>query len=369
MRQGLSTFRMSVLMASLIALVATLLCVPTAFADNVYASIRGVVTDPSGAAVPNAAVTATNTDTGIVTRTTTSADGIYVFPQLAIGTYKVTASVQGFKGFQTSPFVLTVNQVYNLPIKFDLGVASETVEVRADTAQVETTNIQLQTLVDEKKIVDLPLINRNWTALEQLTPGVVAASDRFGTYSANGSQSNQSSYLINGIDSNDLPLNTTAFIPSPDALQEFNIITNTINPEYGRNSGAVVNAVVKSGTNQFHGDAFEFYRDTFLNTRNWLTGTVPVFHQNVFGGVIGGPIWKDHTFAFFSFQGRKNRQPQPGADRMHSGAECDVLDVKARGFGSSHAASSVLSAKRSATRSAVVLSQIWQLQRERLRFH
>ena len=314
MRQGLNTFGMFVLIAGLLVLVTTMLCVPPAFADNVYASIRGVVTDPSGAAVPNAAVTATNTDTGIVTRTTTSADGIYVFPQLAIGTYKVTATAQGFKSFQTSQFVLTVNQVYNLPIKFDLGVTSETVEVRADTAQVETTNIQLQTLVDEKKIVDLPLINRNWTALEQLTPGVVAASDRFGSYSANGSQSNQSSYLINGVDSNDLPLNTTAFIPSPDALQEFNIITNTINPEYGRNSGAVVNAVVKSGTNQFHGDAFEFYRDTFLNTRNWLTGTVPVFHQNVFGGVIGGPIWKGHTFAFFSFQGRKNRQPQPGAN-------------------------------------------------------
>src|ERR1700676_2799585 len=314
MRQHLSCFRMFVLIAGLAALVATLLCVPPVFADNVYASIRGVVTDPSGAAVPNATVTAINTDTGIVTRTTSSTDGIYVFPQLAIGTYKVTATAQGFKTFQTSQFVLTVNQIYNLPIKFDLGATSEVVEVRADTAQVETTNIQLQTLVDEKKIVDLPLINRNWTALEQLTPGVVAASDRFGSYSANGSQSNQSSYLINGVDSNDLPLNTTAFIPSPDALQEFNIITNTINPEYGRNSGAVVNAVVKSGTNQFHGDAFEFYRDTFLNTRNWLTGTVPVFHQNVFGGVIGGPIWKDHTFAFFSFQGRKNRQPQPGAN-------------------------------------------------------
>src|ERR1700724_4209375 len=170
----------------LVALLLVALFAPLAAkADNVYASIRGVVTDPSGAAVPNATVTSTNTDTGIVTRTTTSADGIFVFPQLAIGTYKVTATAQGFKSFQTSQFVLTVNQVYNLPIKFDLGVRSETVEVRADTAQVETTNIQLQTLVDEKKIVDLPLINRNWTALEQLPPGVVAESDRFGGYCAN----------------------------------------------------------------------------------------------------------------------------------------------------------------------------------------
>ena len=313
MKQRLNNFRFLALIAALVALVATLLCVPPAFADNVYASIRGVVTDPSGASVANATVTAVNTDTGIVTKVTSSADGAYVFPQLGIGTYKVTASAQGFKTFQTSQFVLTVNQVYNLPIKFDLGATSEVVEVRADTAQVETTNIQLQTLVDEKKIVDLPLINRNWTALEQLTPGVVAQSDRFGSYSANGSQSNQSSYLINGIDSNDLPLNTVLIIPSVDALEEFNIITNTINPEYGRNSGAVVNAVIKSGTNQFHGDVFEFYRDTFLNTANWLTHTAPQFHQNDFGGTIGGPIWKNHTFAFFSFQGIKNRAPQAGA--------------------------------------------------------
>jgi len=292
----------------------SLLLIPNfAFGDNVYASIRGVITDPQGAAVGNTTVTATNTETGIVTKVTSSSDGNYVFPQLAIGTYRVSAAGSGFKTFQTSSFVLTVNQTYNLPIKFELGSTSDTVEVRADTAQVETTSIQLQTLVDEKKIVDLPLINRNWTSLEQLTPGVVAASDRFGSYSANGSQSNQSSYLINGIDSNDLPLNVVVIVPSVDALQEFNIITNTINPEYGRNSGAVVNAVLKSGTNQIHGDAFEFYRDTFLNTANWLTHKAPQFHQNDFGGTIGGPIWKDHTFAFFSFQGIKNRQPQAGA--------------------------------------------------------
>lgn len=304
------------IVALVIGVIALLVPVQPALADNVYASIRGVVTDPSGAAVPNVTIVATNTDTGILTRTTSGGDGIFVFPQLQIGNYKVTAAGQGFKTFQTSSFLLTVNEIYNLPIRFELGAASETVEVNAASVQVDTTNIQLQTLVDEKKIVDLPLINRNWTALEQLTPGVVAASDRFGSYSANGSQSNQSSYLINGVDSNDLPLNTAVIIPSVDALQEFNIITNTINPEYGRNSGAVVNAVLKSGTNQFHGGAFDFYRDTFLNTANWLTHKTPEFHQNIFGGTIGGPVWKNHTFAFFSFQGIKNRQPQSGANSL-----------------------------------------------------
>jgi Carboxypeptidase regulatory-like domain len=290
-----------------------LLTAQFALGDNVYGGIRGVVTDPAGAAVPNITITATNTETGIATTTLSQSDGNFQFVQLPIGAYRVTAQAPNFKTFQANNIPLSVNQIYYLPIALELGATTETIEVNADSVQVETTNTQLQTLVDHKKIVELPLINRNWTALEQITPGVVAASDRFGTYSANGSQSNQSSYLINGVDSNDLPLNTAVIIPSVDALQEFNIITNTINPEYGRNSGAIVNAVIKSGTNQFHGGAFEFYRDTFLNTQNWLTEKVPEFHQNSFGATIGGPIWKDHTFFFFSFQGIRNRQPQSGA--------------------------------------------------------
>ncbi len=312
---GLKKLQYVALVALLLTVALGVFTVP-ASADNVYASIRGNAADPTGAAVAGATVIVTNTDTGIKTTTTTGTDGIFVFPQLQIGNYQVTATGSGFKAFKTSTFLLTVNEVYNLTVKFELGSASETIEVNAASVQVEQTNIQLETLVDQKKIVDLPLINRNWTALEQLTPGVVSQSDRFGTYSANGSQSNQSSYLINGMDSNDLPLNSPVIIPSVDALQEFNIITNTINPEYGRNSGAIVNAVIKSGSNQFHGDVFEFYRDTFLNTSNWLTGTVPIFHQNQFGGTFGGPIWKDHTFAFFSFQGIKYRSPQAGANQV-----------------------------------------------------
>ena len=297
----------------LIAILIVMAGTQFSFGDNVYAGIRGVVTDPSGAAVPNVTITATNVGTGIVQRTVSQSDGNYQFSQLPVGIYKVVVAAPSFKTFQANDISLTVNQVYNLAVKFEVGSTTETIEVQADVVQVETTNTQLQTLVDAKKIVDLPLINRNWTALEQMTPGVVAASDRFGTYSANGSQSNQSSYLINGVDSNDLPLNTAVIVPSVDALQEFNIITNTINPEFGRNSGAIVNALLKSGTNAFHGDGFEFYRDTFLNTANWLTGKVPQFHQNSFGGTIGGPVWKDHTFFFFSFQGIRNRQPQSGA--------------------------------------------------------
>jgi hypothetical protein len=135
----------------------------------------------------------------------------------------------------------------------------------------------------------------------------MSASDRFGTFSVNGSQTQQSSYTINGTDNNDIPLNTALILPSPDAIQEFNLITSTINPEYGRNSGGIVNALIKNGTNQYHGNAFDFYRDTFLNTHNYFQTLTPVFHQNVFGGTVGGPIRKDKTFFFLSYQGTRAR--------------------------------------------------------------
>jgi hypothetical protein len=145
-------------------------------------------------------------------------------------------------------------------------------------------------------------------------PGVVAASDRFGTnYATNGGRSQANSYLVNGTDANDLPLNSLQIIPNPDAIAEVNLITNTINPEYGRNGGAILNATTKSGTNQFHGDVFEFFRDTGLNTRNFFSSSTTVFHRNQFGGTIGGPFVKDKLFGFFSYQGTRARQPQPGA--------------------------------------------------------
>jgi hypothetical protein len=152
----------------------------------------------------------------------------------------------------------------------------------------------------------------------QLQTGVQGASDRFGnnggadTYAANGSSTQQNSFLINGTDTNDISLNTPSVIPSPDAIGEFDLVTSTLNPEYGRNSGAVINAAIKNGTNQFHGDAFEFYRDTFLDARAWFALAPNTFHQNEYGGTIGGPVVKDHSFFFFSYQGLHARRPEPG---------------------------------------------------------
>ena len=159
-------------------------------------------------------------------------------------------------------------------------------------------------------MVDLPLNGRNLVQLQATLPGEVAGSDRFGdqpNFATSGSRSQANDFRVNGTDANDITLNTPLIIPNPDAIAEVQVISNTINPEYGRNGGAILNATTKSGTNQFHGDGFEFYRDTSLNTRNFFLPDATVFHQNQFGGTIGGPIRKDKAFFFFSYQGTRNQ--------------------------------------------------------------
>ncbi len=284
-----------------------------AFGDNLYASIRGTVVDQSGALLPGAKLTVTNVATGLTYSTTSDKDGLFSFLQLPIGDYKVVVEKSGFKTFTEGRIHLDLDQVFILKAAMELGAVSETITVEANQVQVETSTPQRGDVVDANQIVNMPLINRNWVNLQQLESGVVAASDGRGEFATNGSQSQQNSFLIDGTDTNDLPLNTRSVIPSADAIQEFQMVTNTINPEYGRNSGAVINASIKSGTNGFHGSIFEFYRDPFLNSADYFTHKSAIFHQNEFGATVGGPVWKDHTFFFFSYQGIRNREPQPNA--------------------------------------------------------
>jgi len=281
-------------------------------ADNLYASIRGTVTDVTGAVVPDATVTATNVATAVAYTATSHADGGYAFLQVPIGDYEVTAQKPGFRKFILAKLHLDVNQVFALDIKLEVGQLSEVITVEANAVQVNTTSPQLGGVIDANDIVNMPLLGRNWINLQQTQPGVVGASDGRGGFATNGSQSQQNSFLVNGTDTNDIALNTPLIIPSPDAIAEFRMVTGTINPEYGRNSGATINALIKSGTNQFHGDGFEFYRDPFLNARNFFAPAA-VFHQNLFGGTLGGPIWKNRIFGFFSYQGTRARQPQAAA--------------------------------------------------------
>ena len=284
-----------------------------AHAVDVSARIKGTVTDPTGAVIPNATVTVTNTQTGVTFKTTTSSSGDYLFPALPIGTYSVAAAVPGFKGFSATGIILNIDQEYVEPIKLSLGSSSDTVQVEADAVQVNTTDMQLNNIVDAAQIVAYPLLGRSFVQLELIEPGVQASNDRFtSNFSVNGSQTQQSSYLLNGADTNDFALNSVGILPNIDALDQFNIITGPQNAEYSRNSGAIVSAVVKSGTNHIHGDVFEFYRDTFLNTRNFFQQSAPIYHQNLFGGTIGAPILKDKLFVFGGYQGNRARTPEAG---------------------------------------------------------
>ena len=289
-----------------------LLLSPRSVRADVSARIQGTVTDPSGAVVPGVDITVTNAATGVSRRITSSGDGSFAALDLpAPAVYNVTAEKSGFKKFSALQIPLSLNQIYVLQINMDLGQVTQEVTVQGVAAQVQKVSIELGATLTGSQVVNLPLNGRNWVNLQQTLPGVVAAADGRRNFATNGSQPGQNSYLINGIDSNDLPLNTPLVIPSPDAIAEVHMITSTINPEYGRNSGAIMNAVTKSGSNAFHGDGFEFFRDTGLNANNFLTQEPAVFHRHQFGGTIGGPIVKDHAFFFFSYEGRRERSPEP----------------------------------------------------------
>jgi hypothetical protein len=288
--------------------------------------IKGNVTDQTSAVIPNAQVTATNLLTGVKYKTTTQRDGGYLFPQLPVGNYSVTVAAPGFKSFTASGIVLTIDQEYVEPVKLTVGDTSETLSVEADPIQVNTTDMQLNNIVNSDQILELPLIGRAFSGLELILPGVQAPSDRFGgNYSVSGSQTQQSEYLINGADSNDISLNTLALTPNLDAIDQFNLIDGPLNAEYDRNSGGIVSATIKQGTNHFHGDLFEFYRDTFLNTGNFFSyvpaqdgaaayKNVTPYHQNIFGGTIGGPVLKDKLFFFGAYQGTRQTVPGSGGE-------------------------------------------------------
>jgi hypothetical protein len=283
--------------------------IPAAQAQSATASIHGTVTDPSGAVVPGAKVVATNTATNATYTATTDSKGYYILPEMAIGgPYTVTIDKAGFKAFRAVALTLTNNEAYDQDAQLNAGAVSETVQVNANAVQVDTSDTQLKETFNAGQIEDMPLLGRDATILQKLTPGTVESSDRFGNYSANGSQTQDNSYLVDGADINDAPLQTQGFLLNPDALGEVTLLTSTQNPEYSRNSGAIINESIKSGTNSFHGDGFEFYRDTFMNLGGYFAqpGERPVFHQNLYGGTLGGPVLKNRLFFFLGYQGFHN---------------------------------------------------------------
>jgi hypothetical protein len=292
----------------------------SASAADINGRIKGTVTDPGGAVIGGAQVTATNQATGVKFTTNSQANGDYLFAQLPVGTYTIMVSAPNFKSFTATGIIINIDQEFVEPVKLDVGSTSENVMVEADAVQVNTTDMQLNNIVTSAQMVELPLIGRGFSGLELIEPGVQASSDRFGSYSVSGAQTQQSSFLINGADTNDLALNTLTFSPNLDAIDQFNLIEGPLNAEYDRNSGGIVSATLKQGTNHVHGDVFEFYRDTFLNTGNYFSyvaatptkaayKNVTPYHQNIFGATIGGPIIHDKLFAFGGYQGTRQRVP------------------------------------------------------------
>ena len=279
-------------------------------------AIRGEVRDPTGALVPGATITATLVGTDTSRTVPTGGDGAYEIPELPVGTYTVTAHAAGFKAYTQNDVVVTIGHVVVADIALAVGSASETITVQGTATQVETTSTQIGAVMNETAVRELPLSTRDTYQLLQLQPGVQSqvgadlfyGSDNAGVVSVNGGRGRSNNYTVNGGDGNDIFANGPAIQPSPDAVEEFRVLTNTFDAEYGRNSGSVVNVVTKSGTNDLHGDLYEFFRNDALNTQGYFDPTILPYKQNQFGGTLGGPIKKDRTFLFGSYEGNRLRK-------------------------------------------------------------
>ena len=299
--------------------VAISLIVPALLsAQGTGGRILGRVADPSGAVVGGVKVTAVNEATGVSRDTQSSGSGDYGFPDLPVGTYTLTFELTGFKKDVRKGIALDVNQVITLNMTMQLGGTQEVVDVTSEAPLVDTTSTQLGAVVNNRSVNELPLNARDTYQFLQLQPGVQSqlgssggtfyGSDDAGAVSVNGGRGRANNFSVNGGDANDQFANLPTIQPTPDAIEEFRVISNTFDAEYGRNSGAVVNVITKSGTNQWHGDVYEYFRNTVLNAQGFFNTVKPQENQNQFGGTFGGPIKKDRTFFFVSYEGRRVRQ-------------------------------------------------------------
>jgi hypothetical protein len=285
------------------------------FAQSTGGRIRGTVTDPSGGAVVGAKVELINEATNVSREAVTNSTGEYLFLEVPVGTYSVQVEQAGFKKFLHKEVELNLNDVLNVDAALQVGGASEVVEVTGAGPVVDTTSTELGAVVNERSSTELPLNERDVYQLLQLQPGVQSqignslfyGSDKAGVVTVNGGRGRANNYSVNGGDGNDLFANLPAVQPSPDSIEEFRVISNSFDAEYGRNSGAVVNVVTKSGSDDFHGSAFEFFRNDVLNAHGFSFQPTPKppFKQNQFGGTLGGPIKKEKTFFFGSYEGRR----------------------------------------------------------------
>ncbi|MGB6265131.1 MAG: TonB-dependent receptor [Candidatus Acidiferrales bacterium] len=308
MRTNLAIFRGALFLAIFSIL-------STAAWGQTTASLRGTVTDQSSAVVAGAKVTLTNTGTGISRTAASGSDGSYLFDLVQVGTYKVTVEKAGFATFVQAGVVLELNQNGRVDASLKIGQTSEVVEVTGNVLQVDTTSAVLGKVENQRMINDLPLVERDTLQLGLLQAGVFNPDPDDGSgnpFSVSGQRSESLTFMLDGADNTDFLGNNIVVSPNPDAVQEFKILTNNYDAEYGRTSGGIVNQITKSGTNDFHGDAFEFIRNNVLNAKNYFLplANAPPFKRNEFGATLGGPIKKDKTFFFVAYQGERRREAQ-----------------------------------------------------------
>ncbi len=326
----LSFARLQILSALVIVLLMALSSPLWAQKDT--GAIVGLVRDPSGALVVGAKVTVTDVERGIQLTVSTNDEGQYVASPLKIGRYSVTVEKQGFRKAVAGSVQVNIQDRISIDLTLQAGMATEVVTVTGERPQLETETSDLGQVVDSQRINALPLNGRNYAQLALLGTGIAAAEpgSRIETtygFSSNGARSLQNNFLLDGIDNNanlgDV-LNGAAYVvqPAVDAIAEFKVETNSYSAEFGRGNGAIMNAVIKSGTNQIHGDVWEFLRNDVVDASNYFDiGGKQAYQQNQFGFTLGGPIIKNKTFFFGDYEGLRIRQALPQLSTVPTQAE------------------------------------------------
>ena len=327
----MSSAPMNILSKWAFVMLFAILCAAGIRAQEISASIRGTVTDGSGGAVNGAKVTAINADTGLQRTAVTNSQGAYVLVELPVGRYRVEAEAQGFKKYIQEGISLDVNQQATVAVHLAVGTATQQIQVTSDAPIMETTSTNLGQTVGEREILDLPLNGRDFTQLGllqtgvvPLTPGLLEAGGpaREGqAYAVNGQRPESNNFLIDGADNFDTVDGGLVMKPPIDAIAEFRILTHTANAEFGHSTGSTTNIITRSGTNDYHGTVWDFFRNNAMDAKSFFADSVEPLHRNQFGGVFGGPIKKDKTFFFLYYEGVRDTQGETTRATVPSDAE------------------------------------------------
>ena len=297
------------------------------------ATLTGTITDPTGAVVPGAQVEVTSLATGLNRVISTDGAGLYVVPSLQPGEYKVQAKAAGFSIFTVQKVTLSVDQNVTVNMKLALSSAGEIIQVESTATQIESQTVTVGQVIDKTTVQELPLNGRHFLDLTTLTPGGVVAPTAGSLTGASrglgansfitaGNREDSVNFQINGVNLNDMAQNQITFQPSVNTTSEFKLNNSTFSAEYGRSSGSIVNVSTRSGSNRFHGEVFDYFRNEGLDARNYFNrpynpttgvslgqvGAKAPLKRNNFGVSVGGPIWKDHTFFFASYEGLRQHQ-------------------------------------------------------------